>query len=148
MLEEMASVDYVSQAIVHLSRQKESLGKNFHVINSSVLSSSLLINSIRSLGYPIQQISHDQWEAELIKIAGHFPEHALYPLFSLFSGRNAEKKESHSAVLKFDCQNTVNGLAGTSAVCPPIDDKLLSTYFLYLIDSGFLEAPLLLQSQS
>ncbi|GAB4190085.1 MAG: hypothetical protein Fur006_31860 [Coleofasciculaceae cyanobacterium] len=148
MLEEMAPVDYVSQAIVHLSRQKESLGKNFHVINSSVLSSSLLINSIRSLGYSIQQISHDQWKAELIKIAGRFPEHALYPLVSLFSGRNTEEKASHSGVLKFDCKNTINGLVGTSIICPPIEDKLLSTYFSYLIDSGFLEAPRLLQSQS
>lgn len=148
ILEEMAPVDYVSQAVVHLSRQKESLGKNFHVINSSVLSSSLLINSIRSRGYPIQQISHDQWKAELIKIAGHFPEHALYPLVSLFSGKNSEEKEPQSAVLKFDCQNTIDGLADTSVVCPPIDDKLLSTYFSYLIDSGFLETPLLLQAQS
>jgi amino acid adenylation domain-containing protein/thioester reductase-like protein len=141
MLEEMAPVDYVSKALVHLSRQKKSLGKNFHVINSSLLSSSLLINSLRSLGYPIQQIPHNQWEAELIKIAGHFPEHALYPLVSFFPARNTEEKESHSAVLKFDDQNTLDGLADTLITCPPIDNKLLSTYFSYLMGSGFLEAP-------
>jgi len=148
MLEEMTPVDYVSKALVHLSRQKESLGKDFNVINSSLLSSSLLIKSIRSLGYPIQQISHDQWKAELVKIAGHFPEHALYPLVSFFSGKNNEQKESPSALLTFDCQNTLDGLAGASIVCPLIDDGLLSTYFSYLISSGFLETPLISQSQA
>jgi hypothetical protein len=43
--------------------------------------------------------------------------------------------------LEFDCQNTLNGLTGTSIVCPPPDDKLLNTYFSYLIQNGFLKSP-------
>jgi amino acid adenylation domain-containing protein/thioester reductase-like protein len=141
MLEEMAPIDYVSQAIVHLSRQRECLGKNFHLVNSSLLSSSQLIRSIRSFGYPIQQISYEQWHAELVKIAGSSPEHPLYPLVPFFAARGAQEQESHSAMLRFDCQNTLDGLAGTSIVCPPIDDALLNTYFSSLIRSGFLKAP-------
>ena len=37
--------------------------------------------------------------------------------------------------------NVLAELAGTSITCPPADQKLLSAYFSYLIQSGFLPAP-------
>lgn len=138
---DIAPVDYVSRGIVYLSRQKESLGKAFHVVNPHPLHSSLLINSIRSLGYLIRQIPYDQWRTELLDIARRSPEHALYPLVPFFPARESQEQTSNSEVLKFDCQNTIDGLAGTSIVCPPADDELLRTYFSYLIRSGFLNPP-------
>lgn len=141
MLEEIAPIDYVSKAIVHLSGQRKFLGKNFHLVNSSLLSLHQLIRSIRSFGYPVQQILYEQWHTELVKIAGSSPEHPLYPLVSFFPATNSQEQEFNSAMLKFDCQNTLDGLAGTSITCPPIDNQLLSTYFSYLIRSGFLESP-------
>ncbi|MBW4451347.1 MAG: amino acid adenylation domain-containing protein [Nostoc indistinguendum CM1-VF10] len=138
MIEDMAPVDYVSKAVVHLSRQEKSIGKGkaFHFVNSQPFHSIKLIKLLRSLGYPLQQISNDQWQADLINIAEHYPEHPLYPLVPLLSEQN-----HNSAVLKFDCQNTRDGLANTSIICPPIDDSLLNTYLSYLMQKGFLEAP-------
>jgi thioester reductase-like protein len=138
---DIAPVDYVSRAIAYLSRQKESLGKAFHVVNPHPLHSSLLIDSIRSLGYPIQQIPYDQWRTELLNIARRSPEHPLYPLVPFFPARESHEQTSNSGMLKFDCQNTLAGLAGTSIVCPPADDELLRTYFSYLIHNGFLKLP-------
>jgi thioester reductase-like protein/amino acid adenylation domain-containing protein len=140
MMENIVPVDYVSNAIAHLSRQKESLNKVFHLVNSQPLHSNMLIESIRSFGYPLKQIPYDQWQAELIKIAGSFPEHPLYPLVPFFPARNSQENTSNSAVLQFDCQNTIDGLAGTSIVCPPVSDRLLITYLSYLIKSGYLDA--------
>ncbi|MBU7581849.1 MAG: amino acid adenylation domain-containing protein [Nostoc sp. TH1S01] len=136
MIEDMAPVDYVSQAIVHLSRQEKSIGKAFHFVNTQPFHSIKLIDLLRSLGYPLQQISHAQWQADLINIAEHYPEHPLYPVIPLLSDQN-----NNSAVLKFDCQNTLDGLANTSIVCPPIDDDLLNVYLSYLMQKWFLEAP-------
>ena len=96
---------------------------------------------MRSLGYPIQQVSYHQWHTQLLNIAERSPEHALYPLVSLLPAKNSQSQTSESAVLKFDCQNTLDGLKGTSITYPQIDDQLLSTYFSYLIDSGFLAPP-------
>jgi thioester reductase-like protein len=141
-MEGIVPVDYVSKAIVHISRQKESLGKAFHLVNSQFLDSNMLLNAIRSFGYPLQQISYEQWRTELLKVAGNSPEHALYPLVPFFPARESdrvskteslEKRTTKSAVLQFDCQNTLAGLAGTSIVCPPIDNQLLGTYLSYLI---------------
>ena len=136
MIEDMAPVDYVSKAIVHLSRQEKSIGKAFHFVNSQPFHSIKLIKLLRSLGYQLQQISYAQWQADLINIAEHYPEHPLYPLVPLLREQN-----NNSAVLKFDFQNTLNGLANTSIVCPPIDDDLLNNYLSYLMQKGFLEAP-------
>ena len=137
---DLAPVDYVSQAIVYLSKQKASLNKTFHVVNLQLLDSNLLIDSMRSLGYPIQQISYDRWRTELLNIARHSPEHPLYPLVPFFPARESQTQTA-SGELKFDCQNTLAGLAGTSIICPPIDRQLLHIYFSYLIRNGFLNVP-------
>ena len=137
---DLAPVDYVSKAIVYLSKQKASLNQTFHVVNPQPLHSNLLIDTMRSLGYPIQQISYDKWRTELLNIARHSPEHALYPLVPFFPASESQTQTT-SGELKFDCQNTLDGLAGTSIICPPIDNKLLHTYFSYLIRNGFLNVP-------
>jgi thioester reductase-like protein len=141
---DLSPVDYVSQAIVHLSRQKESLGKTFHLVNAQPLPLSEMVNYMRSLGYPIERVSDDQWRSQLFN-AGNSPDNALYPLLSIFSeevsDRASDSQSQDSSIQQFDCQNTLTGLAGTSIVCPPIDAKLLSTYFSYLIQTGFLNPP-------
>ncbi len=141
MIEDMAPVDYISSAIVHLSKQKESLDKAFHFVNHQPFNSRMLLNVLNSFGYPLQQISYDQWRKYLLKVAERSPEHTLYPLVSFFPSRSSEKETSNLGTLQFDCQNTLNGLAGTSIVCPPVDEQLLSTYLSHLIHNGFLMPP-------
>lgn len=139
--EDMTPVDYVSRAIVYLSKQKESLEKTFHLISPYPIHWNELVNWIRSFGYPLQQISYDKWRAELLDVTAHSLEHPLYPLVSLFSENEFEGQKWNSAVLQFDCQNTLDGLAGTSIACPIVDAKLFSTYLSYFIRNGFLNAP-------
>ena len=141
----LTPVDYVSSAIVHLSRQKESLGKAFHLVNPHPLHLSKLVNEIQALGYPIQQIAYDKWQADLLNV-DISQENALSPLLSMFTEKISEKQltyiETSSLVSQaFDCQNTFDGLAGTSIHCPELDARLLSTYFSYFIHSGFLNTP-------
>ncbi len=131
-------VDYISRAIAHLSKQEKSLGKAFNLFNPHSFSSSKLIDAIRSLGYSIQQISYNQWRNKLLNIAGNSPEHTLYPLIPFFPAKNSQSEDLNGAELKFDCQNVIDGMADTSVSCPPIDDKVLHTYFSYLIQNGFL----------
>ncbi|MFP4414641.1 thioester reductase domain-containing protein, partial [Coleofasciculus sp.] len=132
--ENIVPVDYVSRAIVHLSRQKESIGKAFHLVNSQILHSSQLIDQIRSLGYPLEQLSYDQWRTKLLNSIQCSVEHPLYPLVSFFPARDAEAETQNSEFLQFDGQNTLAGLAGTSITCPPVDHQLIKTYLAYLLN--------------
>jgi thioester reductase-like protein len=137
----MTPVDYVSRAIVHLSRQKSSLGKAFHLMNPQPFRSKELLDLLRALGYPIESVSYATWRTKLLQIAESSPEHILSPLLPFFPERESQRQVSNPAAIEFDCQNTLDHLAGSSIVCPPIDEQLLRTYVSYLIRSGFIEAP-------
>lgn len=136
---DLVPVDYVSQAIIHLSKQQESLGKAFHLVNPRPLDANVLIDSIRSLGYPIERISYEQWRTELFNIARNSPEHPLYPLVPFFEA--SDSQPSNATTVTFDCQNTLAGLANTGITCPQISDRLLHTYLSYLIHKNFLNPP-------
>ncbi|MEG4028408.1 MULTISPECIES: amino acid adenylation domain-containing protein [unclassified Microcoleus] len=134
----VAPVDYVSRAIVHLSSQKELLGKTFHLVNTQSFQMSELLGWIGSMGYPIKRVSSEAWQAEIINRAGNSPDHALYPLVGLFSEKVSEAEMPQSGTLHFDCQNTLDGLATTDITCPQADANLFRTYFSYLADSGLI----------
>jgi thioester reductase-like protein len=136
----MVPVDYVSKAVVHLSRQATSLGKVFHLANSRSLTWRELTTWIRAFGYPVQQVPYDKWRARLIDL-GRLRGTAAYYLVPLFSLSLSEEGPSiFRGVPQFDCQNTLAGLGGTSIVCPPIDGQVFEAYFSYFIRRGFLDA--------
>ena len=135
-----APVDYVSRAIIHLSKQKESNGKNFHLVNPDSFLLSELVAWIQAFGYPVKQVPYQTWQAEIVNRAGNSPDHALYPLAGLFSEK-AESKIANSEELQFDCKNTLNGLAKTEITCPQANANLFHTYFSHLSKCGLINAP-------
>ncbi|WP_416671502.1 non-ribosomal peptide synthetase [Egbenema bharatensis] len=139
MLLNIIPIDYASQAIIHLSQQLNSIGKAFHLIHPQPVSANLLIEKLRSRGYSIQRLTSGEWIDQLLFIAERSPHHALYPLVSFFTG-NSQTLSSQSHDLKFDCKQTIAGLANTSINCPPIGDRLLDIYISYLIEHQFLKS--------
>ncbi|MBD2510596.1 non-ribosomal peptide synthase/polyketide synthase [Nostoc muscorum FACHB-395] len=125
---EITPVDYLTKALIHLSQQPESLGKAFHLINSDSAPWSQFINCIRSLGYPLQQLPYEDWQAELLRNTQISADNALYSAISLAEDNTSSESNATSS-LKFDCQNTLNGLADTAIRWPKVDDKLLQAFF-------------------
>jgi thioester reductase-like protein len=134
---DLSPVDYVSKSIVYLSRQREALVKSFHLNNPQPISWERLTDFIRSLGYPIQHISYQNWQTQLSNQA-RSPSNPLYPLLPFFLKNSLEHQQAREA--KISCQATQTALAESSIICPPVDTKLLNTYFDYFIRSGFLDA--------
>jgi amino acid adenylation domain-containing protein/thioester reductase-like protein len=138
----LTPVDYVSKAIAHLSKQKASVGKAFHILNPQPLPMRQLVRSINALGYSVQLMTYEHWQTKLLK-GSICQENTLSPVVSLFTEKISPKQKTYleiSALVsqRFDYQNTLDGLADTSIVCPPVNSKLLSTYFSYYTCSGFL----------
>jgi thioester reductase-like protein len=134
----MTPVDYVSQALVYLSRQSTSAGGIFHLSNPNSISWQDLVNWVNKFGYPIQQLPYAQWRQKLLtSITQHPHANALQPLLPIFLD-----VEPDTEPLWFDCQQALAALEGSSVTCPPIDDALLRTYFSYFIRSGFLDSPI------
>ncbi|RAM52295.1 MAG: phenylalanine racemase [Hapalosiphonaceae cyanobacterium JJU2] len=133
----LTPVDYVSQAIIHLSQQEASWGKAFHLVSPDALPFYEFVNQIQGFGYSIEWTNYQHWQAQLLNITTK-QEHALSPVLFLFTDGDSSNQASYlkTAALvsqAFDCQNTLAGLAGTNIVCPAVDSKLIQTYFSYLI---------------
>jgi thioester reductase-like protein len=144
LLLDLSPVDYNSRAIVYLSRQKESIGKVFHLQNPHLLHWSELVNFICSWGYPMEQVSYEEWQVQLSKAR----ENPLYPLLPFFSHKWSEDQLTYIELNEqgrrplISCEKTLAALRGTSIICPPLDNKLLDTYFSYFNRSGFLDVPI------
>lgn len=140
----LVPVDYVSRAIVYLSQQKESLGKAFHLNNPNYSIWSEVTNWINELGYPVRQLSYEEWEDELIETVGS-KENALSGLLPFFLRRWSEEKLTFAGLgqrrVRLNCEETVARLADSFITCPRVDYQLLNTYFSNFNRSGFLAAP-------
>jgi thioester reductase-like protein len=137
-MEKITPVDYLAKALINLSQQPESLGKAFHLISSHSAPWSQFINCIRSLGYPLQQLSYEDWQAELLRNTQISTDNALYSAISLTEDNTSSQSRANiPSSLKFDCQNTLNELAGTGIRWPEVDDKLLQVFFANLESDFF-----------
>lgn len=144
MLMDMAPVDYVTQAITHLSLQPTSLGKIFHLINARPPYLQQVVEWMRAYGYSIRQEAYDVWRGQLKAAAQRGRESAAYAMIPFLPETLAEDQLGD---LPFDQHNALAGLADSAITCPRIDRRLFHTYLDYFIRNGFLEPPHRLSAQ-
>lgn len=144
---DMTPVDYVSRAIVALSRRPASAGKTFHLLNPQPPRLDEVLDFIRSMGYALELVPFDQWRQQLLSLAEGLPADELQPLVQVFAPLagpdGTSNGELHARVHhpRFDCRNVDEALVDTDIACPPVDARLLSTYLAFLSTSGFVPPP-------
>jgi hypothetical protein len=104
------------------------------LLNSHPTLNRDLFDCVREMGYPLQLVSFEKWRSHLTEQCKINTDNALSPVLDIFSDENLSAGYSP----ELDSQNTVMGLKGTAFNFPPIDHKLLKTYFAYFTTSGFL----------
>jgi thioester reductase-like protein len=138
----MVPVDYVSRAIVRLSLRDESLGKRFHLANPRPVKADDLVAWIEAFGYPLKRIPYDRWRADLLTPTKGLRHDALYSMAPLLSmSAAADGPTLVGKVPGFDCRNTTEALSGTEISCPPVDERVMENYLVYLVRRGFLDSP-------
>jgi thioester reductase-like protein len=150
MIENLISVNYAAQAIVHLSRQSESAHQTFHLLNPQPVSWSGVIGETKALGYQVQMAPYQTWYNALVEAATAEPSQALHTLLpflprgkmaarwierlkrQVMAGKTYISMSAAAATYinqlldqDFDTHNTVAGLADSDIRCPAISGPLL-----------------------
>jgi amino acid adenylation domain-containing protein/thioester reductase-like protein len=128
-------VDFVSGAIVHLSKDLRNLGKIYHLDNPEPLHFSKLVDWLTKQGFGARMVSFDEWRAELFRQIPHMPSDGWEPYLPLVE----EVDEEQVFMPEFDLSNTISGLNSSSIKCHPVNARLFSTYLDYFTPQGFLK---------
>ncbi len=139
----LTPVDFVSDALVHISFQEGCWGKAFHLLNRRIMPLDQIVALIQKAGYPLQVVPYDQWCQRLT--ACTVQENVLRVLANLFTDqrrageRLAERYGVHQAQL--DTSNAQAFLAGSGISCPPVGKEMLQAYLRYFQSCGYLPSP-------
>jgi len=141
----MVPVDYVSQAIVAISRQSHhTSGKVFHLLNRAMnVDVEHLVTWINDFGYPVAQLAYPAWRSALQQAIKEGADNVLAPFLAIYPEpeRTETGPQAVAARTIFDDRQTQEALAGTAISCPPIDQQLIHKYLSYFVKSCFLPAP-------
>ncbi|AZQ32135.1 amino acid adenylation domain-containing protein [Streptomyces cyaneochromogenes] len=130
---DLVPVDYVSRAVLELSRQDAS--GNFHVTSERFLRLTEAAKYLRALGYRISEVPLAKWRQA---VEGE-PTNAAYPLLTLLPADVGSSGGDTPCV--FDAHATRNALADRGIHCPIVDEELFAGYVRAYVRSGFLPPP-------
>jgi len=127
-------VDFVSDAILHLSRQPDSFGKTFHLSTLKQSNFIEIFEMISTMGLPIKQVAFPQWKMDYYNLAKQFPEEAFQAFLPLIN----QAGKGRLSLPRLDLSNTLRGLEGSSILNPSVDTELIDTYVKYFVKSGLV----------
>lgn len=131
--EEMTPVDYICNAIRHISAQEDLIGHQYHVLNNQLYSYEELFRQLKQLGYTSQIVDFQEWKDTLEHQAIVTKEAGLRALMTMFPATDGEATSFKNCRLK-------QALKNTSIFCPQVCKNLFKKYVDYYVSIGFIEA--------
>ena len=144
----LTPVDYVSDAIIHISRQTNAIGKCFNLTNKYPVCFKTICQFTKKAGYSLEILPYAEWTKKLA--ACDFEKNALSILARLFIDKRKDgeglterygKRQAH-----IDTSNTDALLEGTAIKCPPIDEQIFHNYLELFAKMGYI--PKILQTKT
>jgi len=129
-------VDFVSGALVQLSKDPKNFGMIFHLQNPYPLHFNRLAEWLALQKLQSRTISFDEWRAELLRQIPYMPSAEWAPYLPLLE----EVEEGQVFMPNFDLTNTLERLKGNGFHCHPVDEQLFSTYLRYFTPQGSRES--------
>ncbi|MFJ9739221.1 thioester reductase domain-containing protein [Streptomyces sp. NPDC101166] len=127
----MVPIDYVSRAVVALSRDPQALGGVYHQVSPGSLDAEDLLRLLRGAGYELTELSTLRW----MKAVSADVNNSMVPLMRVLV--DTEKTE----LAEFSDEITRERLKGAGVSCPAIDDEVFAAYVDYFVRRGVLPAP-------
>jgi thioester reductase-like protein len=134
---DVTPVDFVSRAIVRLSRRPECVGGTYHLVNPDPLRLPVLLDWLQSLGVEVKTVPFPVWRDRLTNVENGVPQDLLAPLLNLIAPQNGSAEEEHLHWHpRYDCRHATSRLAESGIICPRADDQLLRVYWDHLQTAG------------
>ncbi|WP_025618774.1 type I polyketide synthase [Salinispora cortesiana] len=130
----LVPVDYVSSAILRLSRNPAAVNRNHHLANGTHLPFVEMMETLRARGYRLDEFGWDPW----VRRVRSNPENTMVAMVdgfesTIYSGRNH--------YLTVDTSETRALLAGTGIDCPPMTQDLFEKYVDFFVRVGYFPPP-------
>ncbi len=129
-----APVNYVCDALVHISSLASSAGKVFHLTSPTGTTWNDLFELTRRVGFALDRVPYQRWRAALDRVRSE-AENSLFPLIHSLG------REAPESTCSFDCSNTLGALAASGIDCGRFDDHRMRLYLDAFIAAGFLDSP-------
>ncbi|WP_412543044.1 SDR family oxidoreductase [Longispora sp. K20-0274] len=136
---DLVPVDYVTAAIVRLSREREPDGTPYNLVNPVRTRSEAVLRRVELLAHTLQRTAPGRWEEALVAAVPHAEEGSSLPPVAMRT-HDVEEKEA-SLGNRFDDANARRALAGTGVGCPVLDDEVIDRYLRFFTEIGFLPGP-------
>ncbi len=137
---DMTPVDFIARSMIYLSRQPDSLGKVFHLLNPNPIHWSDIFDLVAEAGYPTTKLAFHEW-VEAVEEKANPSTNPLYPLLPFFHIQFARRMlgiaDSHFRALGQDA--THQALDKSGFICPPVDRTLVNTFLNKFVATGRLE---------
>ncbi|MDH6251710.1 amino acid adenylation domain-containing protein/thioester reductase-like protein [Chryseobacterium sp. H1D6B] len=132
--EGLITVDYMTKAMAHITKNKEAVGKKFNLIARP--ETNLTLEDFFGLlkkhyPHPLRPLSYKDWRKQWENDS----KNRLYPLTSLFKDNMHEglsTVELYQNTYIWDCSNVIRFLEGSGIQEPVFDKNLLDSYLEYL----------------
>ncbi|MFS8200186.1 thioester reductase domain-containing protein [Streptomyces sp. CWNU-52B] len=132
---EMTPVDYVTSALVRISRGTHDFGRTYHLVNRRKATFAELLAAMAGHGWEFATVPVEEWWRALQdSYAVH--DNELHPVMTVVEEFVVGGEEA----IDYDAAGTEEMLAGTGIGCPPLDEALLSLYFDWMTRTGYLPA--------
>ncbi|MCL1969954.1 MAG: thioester reductase domain-containing protein [Candidatus Bathyarchaeota archaeon] len=136
----LTPVDYVSNAIIHISRQTKAIGKCFNLTNKKTTDFKTICHLTKKAGYTLDVLPYTAWTKKLA--ACSFEENALSILSRLFTDK---RKDGEGLTERYgnrqdhiDTSNTDALLENSEISCPPIDENTFYKYLELFTKMGYI----------
>jgi myxalamid-type nonribosomal peptide synthetase MxaA len=137
-------VDYLAKAIVHISLKPASLGRFFNLFNPQPVSTAKIYEWLAEWGYEYEVVPYKEAQKIIPTIEPGHPLYSVLPLLLMEAPDPAPALDPafiHEVDNSVECRNTLEMLADTDLVCPPVDEKYIKDSMQYLRNIGWLEPP-------
>lgn len=138
MAVDMTPVDWVADAIVHISRKPGLHGRAFHVLNPTVLQERTFVEMSETYGYDVEHVTFAQWRDRVVAQASDLTDETAGALAPFLTGAMPLDDWPEGDI---DTRNVREALADTDIACHPIDEDLVAAYYDHFVSTGFMPSP-------